>query len=84
MAPPPEEPAAAIKSEPALTAVGAQASKAAALAARLISDPLFSFISKSGSGSLRMGASSTNHALLGSSGEPDIGAIIRSGKRPMF
>ncbi|MAT10122.1 MAG: hypothetical protein CMM02_03850 [Rhodopirellula sp.] len=85
VAPPPEEPAAAIKSEPALTAVSAQASKAAAVGNPFDSDPLLSFITKSGSGSLRMGSSSTNHALLGSSsGEPDIGAIIRSGKQPMF
>ena len=47
-------------------------------------DSLFSFISSSGGGSLRMGASNTNHALLGNAGEPDIASILRSGKQSMF
>ena len=79
---PPAEPAAAIKPEAGLTAVAAQASKAAGNPTAV--DSLFSFISSSGGGSLRMGASNTNHALLGNAGEPDIASILRSGKQSMF
>lgn len=79
---PPAEPAAAIKPEAGLTAVAAQASKAAGNPTAV--DSLFSFISNSGGGSLRMGASNTNHALLGNAGEPDIASILRTGKQSLF
>ena len=79
---PPAEPAAAIKPEASLTAVAAQASKAAGNPTAV--DSLFSFISNSGGGSLRMGASNTNHALLGNAGEPDIASILRTGKQSLF
>lgn len=79
---PPAEPIAAIKPEAGLTAVSAQASKSAGNPTA--DDSLFSFISNSGGGSLRMGASNTNHALLGNAGEPDIASILRSGKQYPF
>ena len=72
---PPAEPAVAIKPETGLTAVAAQASKNAGNPTAV--DSLFSFITNKGGGSLRMGASSTNHALLGSAGEPDIASLLR-------
>lgn len=79
---PPAEPHAA--ATPSLEVVKAEASKAAAAGSASSGNPiqqedLLQGLLARSQGSLRMGVSGTNHALLGAAnGEPDIASLLRS------